>query len=434
MNNESAIFHGLSDLIKSKALEPIANYLQSRQQQGPVTVEELVKVLQLPANSTPTQSAAPQAGAPSGFPAMNGMPPAITGFGGMPMQMSGGNSSKGRAKSPAEVPPDNERCQYTITRGANKGLRCSKRCETGIPYCKQHKTTKVAKEHLERLNGGAPQSGGAQPGVPSQGMPGGLPGMSGMNPAMFNSQQSAQPKKPQMNAVQIGPGFYREVTHNLALKTGKPGEFICCGFFPDPNNTNNIQPLTKEVMDFCQQNQLGYVDPEKTEGNAQSTSDSSNQPQGLPSFQQQGLPNMNSSPSQSQQSLPQQGLPNINHSPDQSQQGLPQQGLPQQGLPNMNPSPGQSQQEQQGIPQQGLPNMNSNSSQQQGLPQQGLPNMNSNSSQQQGVPQQGLPNMNPSPGQSQQSLPKVPTINDSASLPSVTDTNSPDDPVDGDDE
>jgi len=326
MNNETRIYEGLSTLIRVNVLEPIVQYVQSRQQQGPITVDELANLLRLPANSAPVQTNSAPASMPSGigFPAMPAMPPSLVGFGmPMPMGTAAGGKKGGRSKTPTEVPPDEERCEYVFTRGQQKHSRCTSRCEPGIPYCRQCKTKGSAKTRLQQI-GGAPAS------IGNMSMPPALPGLPNMfGNSMMNAAPQA-PKAPSLQAIQLGPGIFRETTKNLYLKQGgKVNEYICCGYFPDPNNTNNYQPLTPELLEYCKQHDFSYVDPNKADVPMnQPSPPQANMPQGLPTFSQsQGLPTFSQS-----QGLPtfsqSQGLPTFSQS-----QGLPtfsqSQGLPQ---------------------------------------------------------------------------------------------------------
>lgn len=262
MNNESAVFAGLSTLLRTNVITPICTYLQTRQQQGPVTVDELANVLKLPAASpapspSPATSFAPM---PSGFPGL-GAPPALTGFDGMPMPLSAQKkkSSKSASSQPAA---DHERCIYQITRGVNKGNRCPGKVEAGLQYCTQHKGTRAAQAHMQ---GGTPQTGQMMPGMQSMpGLPGmsglpGLPGMSGSAPMMAPTQ----PQQPRIQVHQVATGLYREAVHGLAIKMGStPNEYIACGVLADPKSTN-ITPLTPDKIEYCRQINLAYVDPSR---------------------------------------------------------------------------------------------------------------------------------------------------------------------------
>jgi hypothetical protein len=288
-------------------LEPIVSYVQSRQQQGPISVDELAGVLKLPASSTHTVTQS-QSTVPAGFPPMSGMPSGLVGFNGMPIAMGG--STKSRGKSPAEAPPDNERCQYRFTRGANKGSQCASRKEPGIHFCGGCKKKKTAQSQM--VNGNVGQQGG---------MPSGLPGMPpGMNSMMNNfSQQPMQNQTARINVTQLAAGVYRENKYGLALKTGTlPNEYICYGVISNPQEINNTSPLTQEHMDYCKQMNLSYLD--LNQGNAPPVQSSGQQ--GLPSmtgFGQQGLPSMTG--------FGQQGLP--------SMQGSTPQGSKIMGLPHV---------------------------------------------------------------------------------------------------
>ena len=269
MNNESVVFGGLSGLLRTNVLTPICSYLQTRQQQGPLTVEELANVLKLPSSaplpsSTPGSSFAPM---PSGFPAaagfagMTGAPPMLTGFAGMPMPLGAQKKTRGKTTN-TQPAADHERCVYQITRGANKGNRCINKIEGGLQYCTQHKGTRAAQNHMQ---GGAPAQGQMQGQM--QGGMSGMPGLPGM-PMMPGMQSMpmmpvAQPQQPKIQVHQVAPGLYREASQGLAIKTGStPNEYIACGVLVDPKTTQ-ITPLTPDKIDYCRQIGLAYVDPSK---------------------------------------------------------------------------------------------------------------------------------------------------------------------------
>ena len=392
--NESVVFAGLSTLIRNNVLTPIVNYCATKGHQ--YSIEELANVLKL-APTTPTApianmsmssltapqltngfapNLAPQGlnlnlpaqsfNAPLGFPPVANAPPTLTAFGGVAMPIPGAKKGRGKSTAPTAPVPDNERCQYIITRGRNKNTRCESRSESGQPFCGQCKVKKAANAQLQQ--GVAPPAGGTFPGLQGafNGVPtvpglqsfgvanmGMLPGalapnatgtMNQLNPLISSSLTAPTQEPPKVQVIQLGNGMYHEKNHNLLIKINSPGEFICCGVM-DPK-TGNVTALTPDKIDVCKQLKMSYVDPTKSDGST------INPTTHLP---MNSLP-MNSLPSVSGQTLPSvnQQLPGVSSGtfltpqvnmtlpsavPAVSMTGLPlvnqQQPMQQFGLPQV---------------------------------------------------------------------------------------------------
>lgn len=373
--NESVAFTGFSKVIRESILTPIVTHLSSKGIQ--TSVEELAGVLKLMAITTPTLSVQPIASMipnsympsalPMAAPMVNTVPTALTGLTGfngmaMPMPLATSKGKKSKTGAPSQAIPDNERCQYQITRGKNKGGRCENRAEQGNVFCGSCKDKKAAKNQLQQGGTMAPSNPmgmlpnmmGGLPQMMSTGMPTfPMPQQPQLNPAMSGPLAAMAPQiaqRPPLRVQNIGNGFYYEVEHNLAIKLGsKSNEYICCGIY-DPK-TNQITPLTPDKMEICNQKGISYVDPAKVEGPNISGSTLPNVAQQLPTAPQanntislpsvgQTLPPM-TLPSVGSQfpPLPQMGssLPNFGSTLPNVPSTLPPMGLPQLGgaMPGM---------------------------------------------------------------------------------------------------
>lgn len=209
--NESELFSGLSALIHNNVLIPVCTYLNKRETVGPVTVEELASLLLLPSSSP----------APSGR-LLSNAPPSLSNV---------PTDSKKRTTRAKTALDDKEQCVYVYYRGVQEGKRCTKKVTAGSNYCTSHKSTKVAKQ----------STGGTVD------LPGGFP------PVKTN--------KGNISVDNIGPGLYREATHNLLLKTGeRANEYIACGVINNDDIKNPL-PLTDKEIEYCKSIGVAYVDP-----------------------------------------------------------------------------------------------------------------------------------------------------------------------------
>jgi hypothetical protein len=320
MNNESVLSGGISTLIRNNVLTPIVHYLATKGCQ--VSVEELSNLLKLAPTTAPAPNlTAPNMNfsAPMGYPPVANAPPTLTGFAGMPLPM-GPTTGKGRGKGSVAVDnvPDNEKCQYIVTRGRNKNQRCTSRAEPNQPFCAQCKTKKAAQAQLQ--TGAQAPMGGSFPGMSGMNTMPGLPGLSGisampgfpsfaptgtmsqLNPTI-SSALSAPPDVPKVQVTQLGDGGYHEKTQNLYLRAVNGGH-VCDGVY-DPL-TGNISALTPDKIAFCKQNNINYVDRSNTNNMIPVSSVSG---QTLASINQQ-LPGINTLSSVQQFGLPQ--VPNLN--------------------------------------------------------------------------------------------------------------------------
>ena len=303
-NNESVVFNGLSTLIRNNVLGPLVNYLGANKG-CQVTVDELATVLKLNATSAPNigapagMMAAPQmsgfgpqlsfgGGVPIGYPPVANAPPSLTTFGGVPMPLASTTKSGRTTKAPENV-PENEKCQYKITRGRNKDQRCQSRAEPGIAFCKLCKDKKAAASQ-QAQTGGVPAPNmapaGPFPGLPGVNglsqfgaFPGNFPafapsGMNQLNPTMGNAL-SAAPEGHKIKAQQLSNGLLHEQNHNLLIRSTAPNEYICLGIY-DPKTGGNY-PLTPEKIEICKSLKMNYVDPASTNVSGQT----------LPSINQQ---------------------------------------------------------------------------------------------------------------------------------------------------
>jgi len=290
--NESAVFNGMSDLLRNHVLTPICQHLA---QKGiHVSVEELASVLKLPA-STAAPPAPQMSAFGQGVPPVATAPPSLMGLPGLGMPLTQAGKHAGK-KGPTAPVPDNERCQYVFTRGRNKGQRCPVRAESGQHFCGGCKGKKSAQNQLQTggVGGGmiampGQFAGQMMPNIPGTmpGQPAGLPNMMGqLNPAMAQPQQG---NKIRLQVVPLGNGVYHEKSHNLAIKTGEqPGQHICCGIY-DPQ-TATIRALTPDKIEICKQLNLTYVDP-STQGSTPAQATPQPLPGGLPALgPMQGLP------------------------------------------------------------------------------------------------------------------------------------------------
>jgi hypothetical protein len=282
--NDSVVFSGMSKLIRENVLSPLVTYLAATKN-CQVSVDELASILKLQSTSTPvpmTNTSMPNLSAvnmgmpmgfaqPMGYPAVNA-PPTLTTFGGMPMPASKG---KGKGKSTENI-PDNEKCQYIVTRGRNEGQRCPSRAEPNIPFCKACKDKKAAQTQLQK-GGTVPAPGPSS--FPGLGGVASLPGMQAPGPAMgmmpmggsfaptgtlnqLNTNVanvlSAPTELPKIQVLQLGNGMYHEKNQNLLIKAGQSG-YVCIGIYDV--NTGNHFPLTTDKIEFCRRNNMPYVDP-----------------------------------------------------------------------------------------------------------------------------------------------------------------------------
>lgn len=253
MNAESAAFNAFSSAIRQYILPACAQCINSRTQQGPVTVDELANGLKLPAASA---SPAPSSSLPSfstGAPFMAGAPSALVGFQGAPIPMTSAPAKKGGKKASTQQPvAEHEQCSYVITRGHNKGSRCAGKKEPGSAFCTACKGKKAAQNQLQQ---GAPMPSSGSAPMPSFS---GMPSMGSMMGAPMSS--SAPPK---LSVKLVAPGLYRETVKGLAVKNGStPNEYICCGLFMNEASTQ-ISPLTPDAIAYCNSIGLCYVDPAK---------------------------------------------------------------------------------------------------------------------------------------------------------------------------
>ena len=291
-NNESVVFAGLSTLIRNNVLGPLVNYLGANKN-CQVTVDELATILKLNSTSAPNVGAPAGFGsqlsfggaAPIGYPPVTNAPPSLTTFGGIPMPLASTTKSNRTTKAPENI-PENEKCQYKMTRGRNKDQRCQSRAEAGIPFCKVCKDKKSAASQQAQTGGGVPApnivpAGPSFPGLPGvQGLPqfgaGAFPGnfpafapsgMNQLNPTMGNAL-SAAPEGFKIKAQQLANGLLHEVNHNLLIRSTAPNEYICLGIY-DPKTGRDL-PLTPEKIEICKSLKMNYVDTASTNVSGQS--------------------------------------------------------------------------------------------------------------------------------------------------------------------
>mgnify|MGYP006908214556 FL=1 len=324
MNNESAVFAGLSQLIRQNVLAPLVQAIPTLVQQGRLNVDSMAEVLKLPAASSAPAAPASALPSVSGAPMMPGgfsmssagmmNPPSIMGFGGAPVQLTG--AKRGKTAAPAAPVDPSRQCRYVRTRGKTPGQQCTNEMVGNTLLCVNCTKLKTAQQQISRLGAGAGLPSPVMSTLPSVSQ---LPGFPQFPTNMPVSQPVPQ-QRIQAVPTKI-PGVYREVKHNLAIKAGTvPNEYICYGLM-DPV-TEAVSPLTVDLIKVCADMKLNYVDPN---AGSQSTS----------SVSGQIIPNVN-------QSMPSvSGIPNVNQ-PMPSVSGLPNlsQGLGLPTLPQMPTLPG----------------------------------------------------------------------------------------------
>lgn len=292
-NNESVVFNGLSNLLRTNVLGPIVNYLGATKN-CQVTVEELATVLKLNSIATAPQMPGftPQlnfGGAPPiGFPPVNNT---LQSFGGVPMPLASTTKAGRTAKAPENV-PENEKCQYKMTRGRNKDQRCQSRAEAGNIFCKLCKEKKSAATQ-QAQNGGAPTQGLVPTAPTFPGLPGMLPSnfptfaptvMNQLNPSMANVLE--QPNKFKIRGSQLGDGLIHELDHDLLIRAIGQNNYICLGIY-DPK-TKESRPLTPEKIALCKSINMNYVDPTSYNVTGQSLPTITQQ---MPTVMTSGIPN-----------------------------------------------------------------------------------------------------------------------------------------------
>ncbi len=171
INHQDAIYVALGGMIREQILKPISIYCGQRG--APISIDELMKVLQLPAE---TQMMNPS-----------------TGIGNLPgMQVVPGK----KVTKPVNGPT----CEHEITRGNNKGSHCPKGVVAGTRYCSSHQSSAGAKT--------AGSSGGAAAQFMAQGAMNGT-GFTGLGqsfPAQINPPYQGQGQAQQGAQTQGQPG------------------------------------------------------------------------------------------------------------------------------------------------------------------------------------------------------------------------------------
>ena len=273
--NNTAIFNGLSDLIRTHVLTPLSAHLSTRGVS--ISVEEMAHVTMLAAAAPATPSLMPN-----------------TGIGGL----FGKSMLPGSEKATSTAPTGG--CVHPNKTGLRKGLPCGKTLTQGSEYCSTHKKAHEATSATAAINGmggmasfaalGLMQTppnptmlGGGFPGFGNNGattiptvahMPSSHLGPMTLNqpPALpvtsqFGLQMATQPVKPQtinITAIPSMPGCSLiEGPHRLIVRAGSAqNEYICVGYLGQNNEC--VTNLSSEQIAYAKSLNLALVDTQKT--------------------------------------------------------------------------------------------------------------------------------------------------------------------------
>jgi len=255
VSNETAIFQGLSDLLRKYVIQPIVDHLATKGIQ--VSADELAESLKLPASQTST-SVVPA------MPSVSSVPPSLSGVQGLGMPVS--SRRGGKKNSNAPVTPE-RRCIYIFTRGRNKGRQCDAAAEPGGVFCSSCKGKKSAQQQLQNNGGAVPQtsqfSGQMVPPLPGCGS---MPTQSAPPPV------PTQDNKLNLSVVQVKDGLFYHPKYMIALRNlgDSTGRMLAIGVY-DPQ-TGDVTTLTPEKIEICKELGIAYVDPNANKAPAPSPS------------------------------------------------------------------------------------------------------------------------------------------------------------------
>lgn len=242
---ESVLLNGFSSIIRNVLLPEITKYLAATRGVS-ISVDELSKCLALPST---TSSLTP-----------NNLQTPVNAFQNMNMGSSLTQAPKittTNKKKPVSNPNLPQQgmgttCIYIYTRGENKGTNCPNKPEPGSPFCKQCGNKKTAGTQLQNA-GRSNIQGGPAPGIHDT---------LGSNRSSTNNGS--------LILKDLHNGFYAYEQNNLAFKFSQPsddpGSYICVGLFN--NDRTKLLPLTNELIKFCNENDISYVDPSNERNNS----------------------------------------------------------------------------------------------------------------------------------------------------------------------
>lgn len=229
--NQSAIFNGLSDYIRTFVLQPLSEYFAKRGMN--ISVDELASVTML----APASHAAPLAPT-SGIATMSSM-----GMG----TLAPASAAKGAAKEkPVLLQPTETSCLHKFGRGVNQGRFCGKTREMGSEHCKEHgkKATSTTTSALGQTSFAAPSMFGG-------GLGGGF-GATSQMPAINNAFSGTPPV---VGGQQFGQSFGQSFGAPQQGSSSNPNTFT----LPTAS-----QPLFGN-SNFGQQQQLPLSQPQQTQ-------------------------------------------------------------------------------------------------------------------------------------------------------------------------
>ena len=186
--NMTAFVNGYAGLVNNYVVTPIVQHLTSRGVQ--TTVEELMNILQLPAQRSVPTSVYPNTGAPLAF------------GGATPMMSPSVPSTKSKTRTPASIPPGGKSCNYVFRRGEDRGKLCGKATAGGD----------LCNSHLKSL--GAGKVTNVTPGVAP---PAGIPGAADVNaaPVELNVEVYDETRK-----------LYRDSNTNIIIHQNKESDVL----------------------------------------------------------------------------------------------------------------------------------------------------------------------------------------------------------------
>lgn len=291
-SNITTFINGCSDLLTNTIIDPIVQYLQSKDIQ--VSVEELKQVLNLPTTVRSTYIPAPTSH-------VSTMPMAFGGAVVPPMAASVAPTNLKKNTTTNPQSSTGQSCVYQLKRGAQRGAYCGKQVVAGSEYCTSHlKRPSLVKEGMIR--------NGALPGVaPSMGS---IPGMSGVPSGYTPPSQSNQSTSSSLTVVPYDEsrGLFKEPVHSFIVCRTDDGRVICIGKLIEDDN--QIVPLNETEKITALNLNLVVNDQKITQNNTSNTQTESSNDLSPITQSSQVVPSIPVIPS-SQVAPSSQGVPSI---------------------------------------------------------------------------------------------------------------------------
>ena len=208
--NMTAFVNGYAGLVNNYVITPVVQHLASRGVQ--ISTEELMNVLQLPAQRAVPTGIYPNTGAPLAF------------GGAAPMMSPSVPPTKSKPRAPASIPPGAKLCNYKFKRGGSRGQDCGK-ATAGGSYCNG-----CLKSRRVGDDGGA-----TAPGVAPAG---GIPGALNANVAV-----NAAPVELAVEVYDQPRNLYRDTNTNIIIHQNEEATVLTAvGVHSDAEN--KMVPLT----------------------------------------------------------------------------------------------------------------------------------------------------------------------------------------------